>query len=171
VLPPQLSSSAIALGSNLGDSLTILSAAIATLGQTPGITVQGRSHWYQTKAVTLPNSPLQPDYLNGCAILQTSLTPIALLKTLLNIEAQFGRVRHEPWGARTLDLDILLFDDLILATPSLQIPHPRMAHRAFVLVPLAEIAPNWIEPVSQKSIADLVKAVDCSDVNKLVMGR
>jgi 2-amino-4-hydroxy-6-hydroxymethyldihydropteridine diphosphokinase len=166
----KLSVSAIALGSNLGDSLTILAAAIATLGQTPGITVQARSHWYQTKAVTLPNSPPQPDYLNGCAILQTSLTPIALLQTLLSVEAQFGRVRHAPWSARTLDLDLLLFDDVKLNSPDLQIPHPRMVDRAFVLVPLAEIAPDWVEPISQKPIADLAQAVDCLDVKKLVLG-
>ena len=170
MLNPPLSLSAIALGSNLGDSLAILVAAINTLDHTPGIAVQTHSHWYQTKAVTLPQSPPQPDYLNGCAILQTSLTPIALLQTLLKVEAQFGRVRHEPWGARTLDLDLLLFDDVVLNSVTLQIPHPRMAQRAFVLVPLAEIAPDWVEPIAQKSIATLAQAVDCSDVKKLAMG-
>ncbi len=162
------SACAIALGSNLGDSLTILGGAIAALGQTPGITVQKQSPWYRTKAVTLPHSPPQPDYLNGCAILQTRLAPAPLLQTLLTIEAQFGRKRHELWGARTLDLDLLLFDDVILHSADLQIPHPRMVDRAFVLVPLAEIAPDWIEPISQRAIADLAQALDCSDVKKLV---
>ena len=162
---------AIALGSNLGDSAAILAAAIAQLEQPPNITLHRRSHWYRTPAITLPNSPPQPDYLNGCAIVHTCLTPIALLQTLWRIEAQLGRVRHTPWAARTLDLDLLLFDDVIWHSADLQIPHPRLTERAFVLVPLAEIAPTWIEPLSQKSIANLVQAVDCSDIKKLVIDR
>ena len=83
---------------------------------------------------------------------------------MLDIEQQFGRVRLEHWGPRTLDLDILLFEDLIIETPKLQIPHPRMTQRAFVLVPLAEIASDWIEPVSGEAIGKLVEKVDCSGV-------
>jgi 2-amino-4-hydroxy-6-hydroxymethyldihydropteridine diphosphokinase len=154
---------AIALGSNLGDSLTTLENALKTLAQTPGIVLQAVSSWYLTKAV----GPPQPDYLNGCALLGVQMSPEALLETLLAIEAKFGRVRREPWGPRTLDLDLLLFDDLILETQSLQIPHPRMNERAFVLVPLAEIAPDWVEPVSGHAIAQLVLAVDCSGVHRL----
>ncbi|MFB2975340.1 2-amino-4-hydroxy-6-hydroxymethyldihydropteridine diphosphokinase [Microseira sp. BLCC-F43] len=156
-------SCAIALGSNLGDSLTTLENALKTLAQTPGIVLQAVSSWYLTKAV----GPPQPDYLNGCALLGVQMSPEALLETLLAIEAKFGRVRREPWGPRTLDLDLLLFDDLILETQSLQIPHPRMNERAFVLVPLAEIAPDWVEPVSGHAIAQLVQAVDCSGVHRL----
>ncbi|MGI0489156.1 2-amino-4-hydroxy-6-hydroxymethyldihydropteridine diphosphokinase [Pantanalinema rosaneae CENA516] len=155
--------SAIALGSNLGDSLAILESALRQLAQTPNIQLLAHSHWYQTKAV----GPPQPDYLNGCALLQTNLSPLQLLATLLQIEATFGRVRRERWAARTLDLDLLLFDDLILDTPTLKIPHPRMAERAFVLVPLAEISPNWKEPMSGKAIAELVQTVDCSGVEPL----
>jgi len=154
---------AIALGSNLGDSLQTLETAVSTLATTPEIIVEAQSHWYRTAAV----GPPQPDYLNGCVIIQTMLTPHALLETLLTIEKQFGRVRRERWGPRTLDLDLLLFDDLVLEIPGLQIPHPRMTERAFVLVPLAEIAPNWIEPVSGKAIAQLVQAVDCSEVHQM----
>lgn len=153
--------SAIALGSNLGNSLKTLESAIISLAHTPEISLQARSHWYQTKAV----GPPQPDYLNGCILLTTSLKPHALLQVLLDIEKQFGRVRRERWGPRTLDLDLLLYGDRILHTPNLQIPHPRMTERAFVLVPLAEIAPDWIEPVSGKAIADLVQTVDCSEVH------
>jgi len=152
--------SAIALGSNLGDSRATLENALKTLDQTPGITVNTYSSWYKTA----PIGPAQPDYLNGCAILEVTLTPQELLKTLLNIEDQFGRVRQERWGPRTLDLDVLLFGDLILETPELQIPHPRMTERAFVLVPLAEIAPDWIEPVTQEPIAQLANKVDSSEV-------
>lgn len=155
--------SAIALGSNQGDSGAILESALSVLDRTPGISLQARSSWYQTKAV----GPPQPDYLNGCALLSVQISPQELLEILLEIEAKFGRVRQEFWGPRTLDLDLLLFDNVILDTPTLQIPHPRMRERAFVLIPLAEIAPNWVEPVSGIAIAQLVQTVDCSDVRRL----
>lgn len=154
---------AIALGSNLGDSLTILESALQILHQTPGISVQARSPWYRTPAV----GPPQPDYLNGAALLQVSLTPAELMTVLLQTEAKFGRERRERWGPRTLDLDLLLFADRILNTPDLQIPHPRMRDRAFVLAPSAEIAPDWIEPVSGKPIAALLQTVDCSGIEKI----
>lgn len=156
-------SAAIALGSNLGDSLTTLESALNLLSQTPGILLEARSHWYQTKAI----GPPQPDYLNGCAVLTVNLTPEELLQVLLQTESKFGRVRRERNGPRTLDLDLLLVDDWVLETPNLQIPHPRMKERAFVLVPLAEIAPSWVEPVSRKAIAELAQTVDCSGVTKL----
>lgn len=159
-----LVSSAIALGSNLGDSRAILSAAIETLAQTPGIILEAKSSWYKTKAV----GPPQPDYINGAAILRVEMIPQLLLETLLQIEKKFGRVRQERWGPRILDLDLLLYDDLILNTPNLQLPHPRMRERAFVLVPLAEIAPLWVEPISGCAIKELVKAVDCTEVHLLV---
>ena len=152
--------SAIALGSNLGDSPATLESALGTLDETPGIAVQTRSSFYKTA----PIGPSQPDFLNACALLDVELTAQALLKILLEIERKFGRVRGEHWGPRTLDLDILLFEDLILETPDLQIPHPRMHERAFVLVPLAEIAPDWIDPVSGEAIAQLVEKVDRSGV-------
>ncbi len=155
--------SAIALGSNLGNSRTILENALQTLANTEGITLQNRSSWYQTA----PIGPPQPDYINGCALLEVQQTAEELLETLLRIETQFGRLRQEHWGPRTLDLDLLLFDNLILDSPNLQLPHPRMKERAFVLVPLAEIAPNWIEPISGKAIAQLVQRVDCSGVRRL----
>lgn len=154
---------AVALGSNLGDSLAILENAIQTLSKTPGITLNSYSSWYRTK----PIGPEQPDYLNGCALLKVELTPQKLLEILLDIEKQFKRVRLEHWGPRTLDLDLILYDDLILDTPNLQIPHPRMRERAFVLVPLAEIAHNWIDPVSGQAIAKLLEEVECSGVSKL----
>lgn len=154
---------AIALGSNLGDSYSILEAALQALSETPGILLQARSHWYQTVAV----GPPQPDFLNGCALLQVSLAPQALLETLLETETRFGRVRQQRWGPRTLDLDLLLYDNLILNTPALQLPHPCLHERAFVLVPLAEIAPDWVEPVSGKAIAELIQTVDCTGIHRV----
>ncbi|NEP85644.1 MAG: 2-amino-4-hydroxy-6-hydroxymethyldihydropteridine diphosphokinase [Okeania sp. SIO2C2] len=154
---------AVALGSNLGDSLSILENAIQILSKTPGITLNTYSSWYLTK----PIGPKQPDYLNGCALLKVELTPQKLLEIILDIEKQFKRVRLVHWGPRTLDLDLILYNDLILDIPNLQIPHPRMRERAFVLVPLAEIAPDWIDPVSGKAIAQLLEEVECSGVSKL----
>jgi 2-amino-4-hydroxy-6-hydroxymethyldihydropteridine diphosphokinase len=100
-------------------------------------------------------------------LLRVNLRPQELLETLLEIEVKFGRVRQERWGARTLDLDLLLFDNLIVDTPALQLPHPRMRERAFVLMPLAEIAPDWSEPISGQTIRTLLEAVDCSGVRLL----
>jgi len=154
---------AIALGSNMGNSPAILAGALEALAQISGITIQAKSSWYRTKAI----GPTQPDYLNGCAILSVQISPQALLAQLLAIEQEFGRVRQEHWGPRTLDLDLLLYDDLILQQPNLQIPHPRMTERAFVLVPLVEIAPDWIEPISQRVIQDLLLDIDTNDVHLL----
>lgn len=154
---------AIALGSNLGDSRTILDQALTQLQEYPGITLVQTSSLYKTD----PVGPPQPDYLNACAILDTYLEPLDLLYTLQQVEQSFGRVRDERWGPRTLDLDLLLFGDRILMTEELEIPHPRMRDRAFVLVPLAEIAGHWIDPVSQQAIADLVRQVDQCGVRRL----
>ncbi|MCW6053973.1 2-amino-4-hydroxy-6-hydroxymethyldihydropteridine diphosphokinase [Lyngbya sp. CCAP 1446/10] len=159
----KLTKCAIALGSNLGDSLATLKSAIATLNNTPEITVNSYSSWYQTA----PVGPPQPDYINACAILEVALEPEQLLATLLEIEIKFNRIRREKWGPRTLDLDLLLYDDLILDTPTLTLPHPRMTERAFVLVPLAEIAPDWVHPVTKSAIAQLLQTVNCSGVEKM----
>jgi 2-amino-4-hydroxy-6-hydroxymethyldihydropteridine diphosphokinase len=154
---------ALGLGSNLGDSIAIVTGAIDRLRMHPQIEVTSVSSWY----LTVPIGPPQPDYINGCATIQTSLAPLELLDTLQAIEAEFGRERREVWGARTLDLDLLLYEDLIIALPTLQIPHPRMRERAFVLLPLAEIAPNWIEPKSGDSIATLCNKLEYSGVDLL----
>ncbi len=159
---PILNRAAIALGANLGDTVATLNSAIAVIAQHPAITLISRSSWYQTAAV----GPPQPDYINGCIVIETELEPQELMTLLLTIEDQFGRVRQERWGARTLDLDLLLYGDRTLSTPHLELPHPRMTIRAFVLVPLAEIAPAWIDPISGRSIEQLVQMVDCSEVQR-----
>jgi 2-amino-4-hydroxy-6-hydroxymethyldihydropteridine diphosphokinase len=159
-----LSRCAIALGANLGNPQTTLESALQTLDRLPHIKVECYSSWYLTQAI----GPPQPDYINGCAILQTSLSPYALMSTLLDTENQFGRVRRERWGARTLDLDLLLFDDIILNSPDLMIPHPRMIVRAFVLIPLSEIAPDWADPISGHTIQAITNTIDPSGVHKIV---
>jgi len=155
--PP--SRAAIALGANLGDRRATLEAALAALERDPDLQVRARSRWYRSA----PVGPPQPDYLNGCALLETPLAPEALLERLLATERRFGRVRGERWGPRTLDLDLLLMGDRRLCTPRLQLPHPRLRERPFVLVPLAEIAPEWIEPVSGRSVAELAAALPADD--------
>ena len=155
-----LSFCAIGLGSNLGDSRSILDSAIDRLKSHHQIDLIAVSSWY----LTAPIGPPQPDYLNGCTTIGTSLQPLELLNILHSIESEFGRVRTEVWGARTLDLDLLLYNDLIIDLPTLQIPHPRMLERAFVLVPLAEIAPNWLEPKSGDSIATILDRLEYSGI-------
>jgi 2-amino-4-hydroxy-6-hydroxymethyldihydropteridine diphosphokinase len=154
---------AIGLGSNLGDSRSILDQTIDRLRSHPQIKVIAVSSWY----LTAPIGPPQPDYLNGCATIETSLAAEVLLQELQAIEADFGRVRQEIWGARTLDLDLLLYDQLIIDLPTVQIPHPRMCERAFVLVPLAEIAPELIDPTSGQSIVDLCNQLNHAGVKLL----
>ena len=153
---------AIALGSNQGNSLEILKSSLKTLNLIPGVTLRQTSSWYQTQPVGTLEP--QPDYLNGCALLSVEQTPEELLAILQATEIQFGRVGKGTLQPRTLDLDLLLYDRLILNTRDLTIPHPRMNQRAFVLVPLAEIAPDWIEPVSNAKIAQLVRHIDTSGV-------
>lgn len=155
---------AIALGSNLGQSYQILTEAIVVLGRTPGIEVVQCSPLYQTA----PMGPPQPDYLNACALLQVTHTPHGLLDILLTIERKFGRVRRERWGPRLLDLDLILYGQQIIETPVLQVPHPRMRERAFVLVPLADIAPHWLDPLTGQRIQTLATIVDRSGVLPLV---
>jgi len=153
---------AIALGSNQGDSLDILEKSLQALNQIPGIMLNATSSWYKTEPMDTPQP--QPDYINGCALLSTEQTPEELLTLLQATEIQFGRVEKGTLQPRTLDLDLLLYGDLVLNTPTLTIPHPRMVERAFVLVPLAEIAPEWIEPASNNKIAKLLRNVDTSGV-------
>jgi len=148
---------AIALGSNLPSSIgqpqDILNAAIARLRQHPNLSQLTVSSWYRTA----PIGPAQPDYLNGCAIaiVTDPLTPSTFLNQLQHIEQDYGRVRRERWGARTLDLDLIFWGTHICDTTSLILPHPHFRDRAFVLVPLAEIAPHWRDPQTHTTIATL----------------
>jgi 2-amino-4-hydroxy-6-hydroxymethyldihydropteridine diphosphokinase len=149
-----LSRALIGLGSNLGDRRKTLERAIRALGDVPGVSVTRASAFLETEPVGGP--PGQGMYLNAAAEIETSLGPIELLGVLQTIERRFGRVRTVRWGQRTLDLDLLLYEDQIIDTPELTVPHPRLASRKFVLQPLAEIAPFVVEPVSKRTIAELL---------------
>ncbi|MDP9243108.1 MAG: 2-amino-4-hydroxy-6-hydroxymethyldihydropteridine diphosphokinase [Actinomycetota bacterium] len=126
----------IGLGSNLGDRLQNLEAAVQALSETPGIRVVHSSSVYETAPV---GGPPQGDYLNAVLEIETGLKPRELLAALQEVERKLGRVRDERFGPRTIDVDLLTYHDDVIDEPDLQIPHPRMHERAFVLVPLAEL--------------------------------
>jgi len=134
----------IGLGSNLGDPVGHVQAAIQALQHLPKSAWQSSSSLYQTQPVGGPDE--QADYINAVCSLETTLSPLLLLQHLQTIEQQHQRVRLERWGPRTLDLDLLLFGQQCLHTPTLTIPHPRLHLRAFVLYPLHEIAPLLVLP-------------------------
>ena len=144
-------SAAIALGSNLGDSRQILLDAIQAIDTSAQISVTARSHLYKTA----PVGPPQPDYINACITVTTSLSAWELLSGLLSIDNQFGRVRIERWGARSLDLDLLFYGDRIIDLPQLSVPHPRLHERPFVLIPLMDIASQWQHPTLHKTVEQL----------------
>ena len=133
----------IALGSNLHDPLMQVERALRQLAERPGVRVLRVSSWYGNPAVT--DEP-QPDYVNGVAELETALPPLSLLAVLQAIETAQGRRRESPNAARTLDLDLLLYGNQTLRRPQLQLPHPRLGERDFVLYPLLEIAPELCLP-------------------------
>ena len=128
----------LGLGSNLGDRLAHLQHAVDRLAATPGIAVVAVSRVYETE----PIGPDQPDYLNAVVALDTELTARALLEVAQRLEADAQRVRRERWGPRTLDVDVLLVGDEQVDEPDLEIPHPRLHERAFVRIPLADVAPD-----------------------------
>lgn len=133
----------IGLGANLGDPAAQLGRGIEELAALPGTRLLARSSWYRSAPVGV--GP-QPDYVNAVAEIETDLEPRRLLEALLEIERRHGRVREVPNSPRTLDLDVLLYEDLRCHEHGLTIPHPRMHERAFVLRPLLEIAPDCVIP-------------------------
>jgi len=132
----------LGLGSNLGDRRATLQRALELLAAEPGIRVEASSRVWETE----PVGPPQPRYLNAAIRLVTELEPIDLLQACRRVEAALGRVRLERWGPRTLDVDVLLYDDRVVDEPDLQVPHPRMHERAFVLAPLLELEPDPMLP-------------------------
>ena len=148
----------IGLGSNLGDRKANLDGALAALSGTPGIEVRAVSSFHETASVGGPRG--QGAFLNAAAALEVGLSPPELLRALHAIEAGARRFREVCWGVRTLDLDLLLFGDQILDTPALLVPHPRMAVRRFVLAPLAEVTPKAVDPLTRRTIAELLANLD-----------
>ena len=141
----------VALGSNLGDKEANLRKALELLEERGGEVVK-TSSFICTEPYGVTD---QPQFLNGVCEVRTSLEPLELLHTLLDIEQEMGRVRLRHWGERNIDLDLLLYEDVVMDTPQLKLPHPDMQNRDFVLLPLAEIAPELVHPILQKSIEEL----------------
>ncbi|MGL4598476.1 MAG: 2-amino-4-hydroxy-6-hydroxymethyldihydropteridine diphosphokinase [Bacteroidia bacterium] len=152
----------IGLGTNLGDRAGNLKRVIRLIEDVSGIWVIAISSCYETSAWGKID---QPDFLNQVLELKTSLKPNALLDELLRIEREMGRIRTEHWGPRIIDLDILLWDQEIVALEQLKIPHPYLHERIFVLQPLADLAGTVKHPVLKKTIADLLAA--CPDSTTL----
>lgn len=155
----------VALGSNLGDPLRQLRQARAGLEGSGEIV--GASSLYRTAPVGGP--PGQADYLNAVIALRPEAPdPEALLDVLLGLEAEQGRTRAVRWDARTLDLDLLAWDDTVLKTARLTLPHPRMLERAFVLGPLCELSPGWRHPLTRQSACETLAALD-SDITRTAL--
>jgi len=152
----------IALGTNLGQRSENLQAAIEAL--TPEVVVLDESHIYETPPWGYED---QPPFLNMVVKAETSLEPKALLKYLKQLEVELGREENIRWGPRLIDLDILFYDDLVIDTPPLVIPHPRLHERAFVLVPLGDIALDLVHPVFEQSIRELLANIDTEGIEQV----
>lgn len=139
----------VGLGSNLGDRDEWIRAALAAMGALPDTRVTAVSSTYETEPVGVVD---QPWFLNAAARVETALDPHRLLWNLRRIESALGRVRTRAQGPRTIDLDLLLYGDRVIDTPDLAVPHPGLAHRAFVLVPLVELDPLLVHPVTGETL-------------------
>jgi 2-amino-4-hydroxy-6-hydroxymethyldihydropteridine diphosphokinase len=152
------------IGGNIGDRERNLRETIAAISATAGV-VAAVSHVYETEAWGRTD---QPAFLNQALELQTNYAPEALLRLLIGIEESLGRKRQQKYDPRTIDIDIIFYNDLVMRTPELEVPHPRMAERRFVLAPLAELAPDKVHPVLHATVEQILSA--CTDplaVNKI----
>lgn len=151
----------LGIGSNLGDRRGNCVRAVSLLRAHPAIRVAAVSPWKEYVALTVDPDDVQPNYVNGVAQVATTLVPEMLLAACYEVEAKLGRDREgrRRWAPRTIDMDILLYDDLVLASPALTIPHPELAKRMFVLEPLAMLAPGLVHPVERKTMEELRHAI------------
>lgn len=154
--------SALAFGSNLGDSAGMIGRAIDALDAMTNVSVTARSSLYATPPWGVED---QPDFVNACALVETDLAPLELLAACKDLEVALGRVPGERWGPRLIDIDVLWMDGVSLESERLTLPHPRMTERAFVLVPLAEIAPDLV--VGGQSVEAWARTVQVGGIIKL----
>ena len=158
----------IGCGSNLGRRRDLLDRAMELLGCMPGVSLRAVSHYRETVPVGGP--PGQPAFLNAACLIDTDLPPAGVLEILAAVERTLQRERTERWAARTIDLDLLLYDDVVLDTPDLTIPHPRMATRRFVLEPAAEIAGEIAFPPTGCTVRDLLDNISAPHPLVAVIG-
>jgi len=149
----------VGLGSNLGDRERTIRAALDQLGGIQGTEVRLASSLYDSAAEGDPDSP---PFLNAVALLETDRPPRQLLWHLLLIEARLGRERRRRWGPRPIDLDLLLYEQVVVDEPDLVLPHPRLLDRPFVLVPLEEIDPQFVHPVTGQTIRQILRERKCA---------
>lgn len=160
---PDVKNVFLLLGSNLGDRLQVVQAATKLIREGVG-EIRAASSIYETAPWGVLD---QPVFLNQVLSVETSLVPEEVLRVILNIEQELGRVRHERWGARVIDIDMLYFEDIVLDSARLTLPHPRLHERRFTLVPLNEIAPDFIHPVLKRNTTDLLAA--CTDPGEVIL--
>ncbi|MDD3370287.1 MAG: 2-amino-4-hydroxy-6-hydroxymethyldihydropteridine diphosphokinase [Alphaproteobacteria bacterium] len=153
---------ALALGSNLGDRLGYLKKAVAALGAC--MEIEAISSVYEAPALYVQD---QPPFLNAVLTGSTKLKPLSFLWSIKNIEIELGRAPTFRYGPRIVDIDLLLYSDVVTGTPELTLPHPRMHERPFVLQPLNEIASQWMHPVFRKTISDLAAALPSAPLDCL----
>lgn len=159
-----LNSIYLLLGSNLGDRLLVMESARGLISKKVG-RISMESSIYETAPWGITD---QPTFLNQVIRIETTLAPEEVLRNILDIEHELGRVRYERWGARVIDIDLLYYQDLILDTARLTLPHPRLQDRLFTLIPLTEIAPDFINPLlGETSTALLAKCTDKGLVSKI----
>ena len=147
----------VALGSNEGDRARMIERALEAICRLPKTCVVARSSLHETEPV---GGPPQGKFLNAAAEVETQLPPRELLAGLLAIEKELGRVRREPNGPRAIDLDLVLYGDLVRSEPGLELPHPRFRERRFVLEPLAEVASDARDPVTGKTVEELLAGLE-----------
>ena len=152
---------ALSLGGNIGDVRVTIASALRRL-ETAGVRLIARSSDYRTRPWGKTD---QPDFTNVSAVVETALPPLQLLATCLDVERQLGRVRHERWGPRVIDIDLIAYDDVSMETPDLTLPHRHAHERGFVLIPLAEIAPDLL--IGDRTVAELAARFAHDSIEKL----
>ena len=159
-----MSTVAISLGSNLGDRLQLLRKAVCSL-ESRGFEILALSDVFETPPWGVKD---QPRFLNACILTKTDLSPEDVLAEVKAIEENLGRTRTGRWGPRLIDLDIIFYDNLTLKTPDLTIPHQEMAGRAFVLLPLAQVAPYWRHPATGHTAEEMARALPAEETEGLL---